>query len=252
MKITCGTCSGEGYYYTGVEHSGSYETQECPNCEGIREIVKRVKTLDLYCCGGGASVGLHQAGFEVTGVDIEKQKNYPFKFIKANVLGLNIDFLKKFDLIWASPPCQQYTQAGTQWRREGKEYPDLIESTRAILKRSGKPYIIENVPGSPLIQPIELCGSMFGLRTYRHRLFETNFPVKQPMHMAHQFKNAKMGRPPKDDEYLQIVGHFSGVSLAQEIMGLPNLNQYELAQAIPPVYSKYLAEEYLKKKEIIA
>lgn len=211
-----------------------------------------MKALDLYCCGGGASTGLFQAGFEVTGVDIAEQNNYPFKFIKANVLELSIDFLKQFDLIWASPPCQQYTTAGTQWRLEGKEYPDLIEPTRAILKQSGKPYIIENVPGSPLIQPVELCGSMFGLRTYRHRLFETNFPVKQPMHMAHIFKNAKMGRPPKEDEYLQIVGHFSGVPLARDIMGLPNLNQYELAQAIPPAYSKYLAEEYLANKEMSA
>jgi DNA (cytosine-5)-methyltransferase 1 len=208
-----------------------------------------MRALDLYCCGGGSSTGLHQAGFEVTGIDIVEQNNYPFRFIKANVLELDADFLKQFDLIWASPPCQQYTSAGTQWRLEGKEYPDLIEATRELLKQSGKPYIIENVPGSPLIQPVELCGSMFGLRTYRHRLFETNFPVKQPMHMAHIFKNAKMGRPPKDDEYLHIVGHFSGVPLAREIMGLPNLNQYELAQAIPPAYSKYLAEEYLSAKE---
>jgi DNA (cytosine-5)-methyltransferase 1 len=196
------------------------------------------------------SVGLHQAGFKVTGVDIEVQKNYPFDFIQANVLDLSIDFLKTFDFIWASPPCQKYTMAGTQWRLEGKEYPDLIEPTREMLQLSGKPYVIENVPGSPLINPVLLCGTMFDLRTYRHRLFETNFPVIQPIHMGHVHKNAKMGRPPKDDEFLQIVGHFSGVPLAREIMGLPNLNQYELAQAIPPAYSKYLAEQYLENKHL--
>jgi DNA (cytosine-5)-methyltransferase 1 len=208
----------------------------------------KVKALDLFCCGGGASTGLFQAGFEVTGVDIKHQKNYPFKFIQADVLDLSTEFLKEFDFIWASPPCQEYTMAGTQWRLEGKEYPDLIEPTRELLKKSGKPYVIENVPGSPLIQPVELCGIMFGIRTYRHRLFETNFPVIQPMHMAHVHKNTKMGRPPKENEFLHIVGHFSGVPLAREIMGLPNLNQYELAQAIPPAYSKYLAEQFLNQE----
>jgi DNA (cytosine-5)-methyltransferase 1 len=208
-----------------------------------------LKALDLYCCGGGASIGLHQAGFDVTGVDISHQKHYPFHFIQSDVLELSIDFLRQFDFIWASPPCQKYTMAGTQWRIEGKEYPDLIDPTRQMLIKSGRPYVIENVPGAPLKNPIMLCGAMFGLRTYRHRLFETNFPVVQPPHPEHVAKNAKMGRRPKEDEFLQIVGHFSGVQLAREIMGLPHLNQYELAQAIPPVYSKYLAEQYLASKQ---
>lgn len=204
-----------------------------------------MKALDLYCCGGGASTGLFQAGFDVTGVDIEHQKNYPYRFIQANVLDLPIGYLQMFDFIWASPPCQAHTMAGTQWRKEGKVYPDLIEPTREMLEASGKPYVIENVPGAPLKNPITLCGNMFGLRTYRHRLFETNFPVIEPFHWAHVARNAKMGRPVKNDEFLQMVGHFSGVPLAREIMGLPNLTQYELAQAIPPAYSKYLAEQYL-------
>ena len=194
-------------------------------------------------------MGLYRAGFEVVGVDFAKQKNYPFAFIHADVLSLDIRFLKWFDLIWASPPCQKYTAAGTQWRAGGKEYPDLIEPTRKMLIESGRPYVIENVPGAPLIDPILLCGTMFGLRTYRHRNFETNFPVVQPYHPEHAAKNAKMGRPPKDEEFLQIVGHFSCVPVAREIMGLPNLNQYELAQAIPPAYSFYIAQQYLKSVE---
>ncbi|WP_371378837.1 DNA cytosine methyltransferase [Sporomusa aerivorans] len=204
-----------------------------------------IKAIDLYCCAGGASLGLWEAGFEVTGVDIEYQKNYPFRFIQVDVMALTVEFLQEFDFIWASPPCQRYTLAGTQWRNIGKEYPDLIEKTRELLQRTGKPYVIENVPGAPLINPVMLCGTMFGLRTYRHRMFETNFPVQQLIHPKHVAKNAKMGRPPKDNEFLQIVGHFSGVPLARDILGLPKLNQYELAQSIPPVYSKYLAEEYL-------
>lgn len=205
-----------------------------------------MKALDLFCCGGGAGRGLYQAGFEVTGIDIEHQKNYPFAFVQANVMDLDISFLRRFDFIWASPPCQNYTAAGTQWRKAGKVYPDLIEPTREMLIESGVPYVIENVPDSPLINPITLCGTMFGLRTYRHRLFESSFEIRQPEHPRHTAKNAKMGRPPKDGEYLQIVGHFSGVPLAREIMGLPGLNQYELAQAIPPAYSEYIANEFFR------
>lgn len=115
-----------------------------------------------------------------------------------------------------------------------------------MLIESGVPYVIENVPDSPLINPILLCGTMFGLRTYRHRLFESSFEIRQPEHPKHTAKNAKMGRPPKDGEFLQIVGHFSGVPLAREIMGLPGLNQYELAQAIPPAYSEYIANEFFR------
>lgn len=194
---------------------------------------------------GGAGRGLHQAGFEVTGVDIEPQPRYPFSFIQTDVMSLKISFLQEFDFIWASPPCQEHTKAGTQWRKAGKTYPDLIEPTREMLIESGVPYVIENVPDSPLKDPLLLCGAMFGLRTYRHRLFESSFLIKQPEHPPHIAKNTKMGRPPKDGEFLQIVGHFSGVPLAREIMGLPGLNQYELAQAIPPAYSKYIAEEFL-------
>ncbi|EHS59418.1 DNA cytosine methyltransferase [Paenibacillus sp. Aloe-11] len=209
-----------------------------------------MKALDLYCCGGGASRGLYQAGFTVTGVDIEAQKKYPYDFIQSDVLELSIEFLRQFDFIWASPPCQEYTKAGTQWRRAGKEYPDLIAATREMLIETGVPYVIENVPDSPLIEPVLLCGTMFGLRTYRHRLFESSFEIEQPVHPPHVAKNTKMGRPPKDGEFLQIVGHFSGVPLAREIMGLPGLNQYELAQAIPPAYSKYIAEQFLKSLQI--
>lgn len=205
-----------------------------------------MKALDLYCCGGGAGRGLHQAGFEVTGVDIDPQKRYPFKFIQSDVMSLSIDFLRGFDFIWASPPCQQYTMAGTQWRLEGKEYPDMIDETRDMLIKSGVPWVIENVPDAPLRNPVMLCGAMFNLRTYRHRLFESSFKIDQPAHPEHVAKSTKMGRPPKDGEFLQIVGHFSGVTLAREIMGLPGLNQYELAQAIPPAYSKYIAEQFMK------
>jgi DNA (cytosine-5)-methyltransferase 1 len=205
-----------------------------------------VKALDLFCCGGGAGRGLHQAGFDVTGVDIEHQKSYPYRFIQADVMELSVEFLQEFDFIWASPPCQIHTKSAKQWRRAGKEYPDLIDATREMLIESGVPWVIENVPDAPLRDPVILCGTMFNLRTYRHRLFESSFQIEQPAHPEHVARSTKMGRPPKDGEFLQIVGHFSGVPLAREIMELPGLNQYELAQAIPPAYSRYIANEFFR------
>jgi DNA (cytosine-5)-methyltransferase 1 len=135
--------------------------------------------------------------------------------------------------------------ASMQFRKAGKEYVDLIEVTRRELIKTGKPYVIENVPGSPLINPIELCGSMFGMRTYRHRLFESNIELKAPPHPEHTAPNAKMGRKLKDGEFIQYVGHFSGVGLVQKMTGLYWLGQGELAQSIPPQYTKYIGEQLM-------
>src|SRR5690242_5828920 len=100
-----------------------------------------IKVLDLYCCAGGTTNGFQQAGFHVTGIDIRPQKHYcGDEFIQANVLDLDIDFLKEFDLIWASPPCQKFTQLNKQNK---KDHPDLIDVTRQMLIKSGKPYVIE-------------------------------------------------------------------------------------------------------------
>jgi len=204
-----------------------------------------LRLLDLYCCGGGASYGYEQAGFDVTGVDIVDQPRHRGKFVKGDA----IEFLnanhQNFDVIHASPPCQAHSMAAKQWRLLGKEYPDLIAPTRAALKETGLPYIMENVPGAPLVDPIEMCGAMFGMRTYRHRLFESNMPLTAPPHPNHDAPNAKMGRPPKDDEFIQYVGHFPGVKLVQEMTGLHWLGQKELAQSIPPQYTLYLGRQVL-------
>lgn len=202
--------------------------------------------LDLFCCAGGASAGYVAAGYEVVGVDIVDQPKYPFKFYKGDALQFLRANYGEFQAVHASPPCQAYSTASMQFRVSGKTYPDLVSATRDVLLSTGVPWVIENVPGSPLINPVLLCGTMFGLRTYRHRLFETSFILTQPHHGEHKVRSAKMGRVPKGDEFLQIVGHFSGVPLAREIMGCPWMNQYELAQAIPPVYTKYVGAQMLK------
>ena len=203
------------------------------------------KALDLFCCAGGAGMGLHRAGFDVTGIDIRPQPRYPFQFICGDALNPPVD-LKEFDFIWASPPCQAHSSATHAWRAAGREYPDLIAATRAKLTDSGKKWCIENVGGAPLINPVALCGPMFGLRVYRHRYFETNFPVHQPNHPPHLTPQVKMGRPPKEGEFVQAVGHFSGVPEARAAMGIPWMGQKELAQAIPPAYSEFIAREFLK------
>ncbi len=129
------------------------------------------RLLDLFCCAGGAGVGYAEAGFEVVGVDINAQPNYPLPFIQHDVLKLDLKFIRLFDAVHASPPCQSYSDLAKR-NRNADAWPRLIEPVREILFRSGLPYIIENVEGAPLISPVMLCGTMFrGLRVIRHRLF---------------------------------------------------------------------------------
>lgn len=206
--------------------------------------------LDLCCKAGGAGRGLKKAGFRVLGMDIEYQFRYGGDlFMPANVLDLPVEFLRAFDFLWASPPCQAHTNAQ---RIRGYEHPDLIEPVRALLKASGVPYCIENVPGAPLIKPVELCGAMFGLRTYRHRLFECSFPIEAPPHPKHERPTTKMGRKPKDGEFIHVVGNFSGVAAAREAMGIDWMTRDELREAIPPAYSEYIAKAFLAQREQVA
>ena len=184
-------------------------------------------------------MGLHRAGFDVVGIDIKPQPRYPFEFHQADAMTFP---LIGFDFIWASPPCQAHTKAQ---RIRGNHHPDLIDKTRAKLIASGIPFCIENVPGAPLLDPIMLCGAMFGLRTYRHRLFECSFPVAAPPHPKHTAPLRKMGRPVRPGEFMHIVGNFSGANLAREIMEMPWAARDELREAIPPAYSEYIARTYL-------
>lgn len=206
---------------------------------------KKYKLLDLYCCAGGAGYGYELSGFEVTGVDIAPQPKHRGKFVLSDALEYLEAHGKEYDAIHASPPCQEYSLASMQFRKSGKKYVDLIAATREALIRTGKPWVIENVPGSPLVSPVMLCGAMFGLRTYRHRLFESNIELTVPCHPEHTAPNAKMGRPPKDGEFVQYVGHFSGVKIVQEMTGLWWLGQKELAQSIPPQYTEHIGRQII-------
>lgn len=196
--------------------------------------------LDLFCKAGGAGMGYHRAGFDVVGVDIEPQTNYPFDFVQADAIEYLMRDGKRFDAIHASPPCQAYSNAAKIMKRK---HPELIEATRAAMP--AKPWVIENVEGSPLIDPIMLCGGMFGLGTYRHRLFESSVRIIAPEHMEHDKRTTKMGRPPKPGEMMHVVGNFSGVAAARVAMGIDWMTRDELREAIPPAYTEWIGRQLL-------
>ena len=131
------------------------------------------RLLDLFCGAGGAGMGYHRAGFDVVGVDLEPQPHYPFEFIQADALDM-AEWIFDFDAVHASPPCQSFTAYRRKGHGVGDNYPDLISATRSMAMRTGLPYVIENVPGAPLENPVQLCGTGFGLDVQRHRLFESN------------------------------------------------------------------------------
>jgi DNA (cytosine-5)-methyltransferase 1 len=202
-----------------------------------------VRLLDLFCCQGGASAGYAAAGFEVVGVDIDPQPRYPFEFHQGDALKFLLEHYLEFDAFHASPPCQAFTNAH---KIRGNEHPDFITATRAAFELIDKPYVIENVPGSPLRPDIELCGAMFGLGTYRHRLFESNILLYPPEHPPHKARTAKMGRVAEPDEFMHVVGNFSGVDRGREVMGMPWASRDGLREAIPPAYTEYIGRQLLE------
>jgi DNA (cytosine-5)-methyltransferase 1 len=203
--------------------------------------------LDLFCGAGGAAEGYVRAGFEVVGVDIVRQPHFPYAFRQGDALNPS-DWLEATngrmpDAIHASPPCQAFTAAQVI---RGRTHPNLIDPLRSMLIASGLPWVIENVPGSPLIDPVTLCGLMFGLDVDRDRLFESNITLTQPDHPAHDRPKAKMGRPPKDGDIIQVVGNFSGVAYARRAMGIDWMMRNELREAIPPAYTEYVGKQILE------
>lgn len=216
--------------------------------------MSRPRLLDLYSCQGGAGYGYHQAGFDVVGVDLDPQPRYPFTFYQADAIQTLKSMLEVkrrfgtvvYDAIHASPPCQAFTNAQ---KIMGNEHPDLLAPTRELLIELGIPYVIENVPGAPLREPVELCGAMFGLGTYRHRLFESNFTITPPEHPRHVIKTTKMGRTPVEGEMMHVVGNFSGVEKARKAMGIDWMTRDGLRESIPPAYTKFIGEQLIQQLE---
>ena len=204
-----------------------------------------MKLLDLFCGAGGCSMGYHRAGFEVVGVDNVFQKRYQFEFVQADALEYVAEHGSEFDIIHASPPCQAYSLASQQWRKNGVDYPDMVADTRAALIATGKPYIIENVPGSPLINPLVLNGAFFGMSLRRTRWFETSFVMPFILLPKEGPSRFRMGRRHTGDDPVVPVGHFSGVERARRVMDIDWMTQSELAQAIPPAYTEFIGRHII-------
>lgn len=269
----------ESHRFTAGE--GCTALRSVPGCDAAMGAGQRLRVLDLYCCAGGAGAGYDQAGFDVFGVDLVPQKRYPFAFHQGDVLavmaallrGEKIAFtypdgtvvqlgLADFDAIHASPPCQAHTAMKSM--HNAKDHQDLVPATRALLTASGLPWIMENVPGAPLLNPIQLCGTMFGLGVedadlQRHRLFETSFPVALVPECQHGARSTigVYGGHVRNRRRARTIGIYGkgardsvrkfdkGVpdftaDQGREAMGIDWMTLAELSQAIPPAYTKWL------------
>jgi DNA (cytosine-5)-methyltransferase 1 len=213
----------------------------------------RPRLLDLFCCAGGAGYGYHRAGFEVVGVDITPQPNYPFEFHQGDALEFLSEHGHKFDVIHASPPCQA-SSALTKGnrKREGwtDEHVDLIPATRRLLDASGPLYIIENVQGSSLRRDLTLCGLMFDLRVFRHRYFELGGwelgKFTHPSHKGHRVAGWRHGVK-YDGDMVAVYGDGGGKGSVfdwQCALGIDwTDNKRELAEAIPPKYTEWIGQQ---------
>lgn len=229
--------------------------------------VGRPKLLDLFCCAGGAAMGYYQAGFDVVGVDIRPQPHYPFEFIQADCLALDPAFVATFDAIHASPPCQAHTAMKSM--HNAKPHLDLVPATRAMLIGSGLPWAIENVVGAPLIAPITLCGTMFGLGVedadlLRHRLFEMSHPpvFVPPCQHGRRETIGVYGGHARNRKRARTIGVYGegardsrrkfdkGIpdfttEQARIAMGIDWMTLAELCQAIPPAYTRFIGAHLL-------
>lgn len=210
-----------------------------------------MKALDLFCCEGGASMGLHRAGFDVTGVDIVPRPKYPFHFIQADALTFD---LSGYDFIWASPPCQvnlKGLNAVNIARGRSIDHKDFIADVRARLAKTGVPYIIENVEGAKLINPIRLCGSSFGLPIRRHRLFESNYlllglPCDHSWQTEAKYPtNFRPNGKKILSTVVQVYGNTAGSHLWGDALGIDWMSREGLQQAIPPIYAEYLTKQII-------
>lgn len=207
-----------------------------------------MRVLDLFSCAGGAGMGYSQAGFEVVGVDIEPQPDYPFEFVQSDALEYLKEHGHKFDVIHASPPCQA-SSALTKGTNKGREYLNLIPATRDLLAGYVVPTVLENVQGSDLRRDLTLCGEMFGLAVIRHRYFEVNnFPVEVPVHFKHRGRVAGWRHGSYfDGPYFAVYGDGGGkgtVKQWQAAMGIDwTTDRRSIAEAIPPAYTRYIGEQ---------
>lgn len=218
--------------------------------------------LDLFCGAGGCAVGYHRAGFDVLGVDHRPQPRYPFSFVQDDAMKVLERLSRKrtwrgyrarnFAVIHASPPCQRYSKA-TFCRGQRDKHPDLIAPVLELLYAAERLFVIENVERAPLSPfAIMLCGLSFGLKVFRHRLFESSILLFAPEHVPHGERRigkdgmvcvcgnggslgAKYRRP--------VTLEYRRKAAWSRAMGIDWMTRYELAQAIPPAYTEYIGRQ---------
>ncbi len=207
-----------------------------------------MRALDLFCGAGGASMGLYRAGFEVMGVDLRPQPRYPFAFVQADALDFD---LGRFDFVWASPPCQAHS--ALRHLREEIDYACFIDPIRKKLEAWGGPFVIENVPKAPLRNWMQLCGSSFGLKVRRHRIFESNIFFLTP-----SCRHIEQGRPidvsgtggrrinRRPDDHGGNTNKPRSIQEAQEAIGIYWATRYGISQAIPPAYSEFIGKAIMR------
>lgn len=198
-------------------------------------------------------MGYHRAGFDVVGVDINPQPNYPFEFVQSDAIFYAWDAARarKFDLIHASPPCQTHT-ALTKGTNKGRQYEDFLPQTRRILDDCGIPYVIENVQSAPVRRDMTLCGEMFDLAVIRHRYFELGgWKAAAPAHKKHRGRVAGMRHGEWfTGPYFAVYGDGGGkgtVAQWQQAMGIDWTDvRKEIAEAIPPAYTEFIGRRFLE------
>jgi DNA (cytosine-5)-methyltransferase 1 len=200
----------------------------------------RPRLLDLFCGAGGAAMGYHRAGFDVTGIDIRPQPRYPFRFVQADAMTYPLD---GFDVIHASPPCQEYSTGAPGRKRGG---PDLLGPVRAHLIASGLPYVIENVATAPMPGSVLLCGATFDLPVIRHRRFEINpAPLLVP-------STCPQSRYARGVAHRGRYGYGHGswqVAWREHVLPVvwPWMTLAEAGQAIPPAYTEYIGGQLMSE-----
>jgi DNA (cytosine-5)-methyltransferase 1 len=234
--------------------------------------VTRPRILDLFCGAGGAAVGYHRVGFDVTGVDIKPQPRYPFAFVQADALNYLAEHGHEYDAVHASPPCQAFTQLSARWRGKGTKsdrQPDLLTPTRAALSVWTRPYVVENVVGAKraMSPSLLLHGAMFGLGVHRPRLFESNVLIPAPggghtprlidpvgvygpRHdgRAIRYRNGGMTVAADGTKHYRTKSPIRCARSLEEgraVMGIDWMEWDELREAIPPAYTTWIGKYLL-------
>lgn len=218
------------------------------------------RLLDLFCCAGGAAKGYADAGFDVVGIDLDPQPRYPYEFHQADALEFVAEHGHEFDVIHGSPPCQKFSRTKTL---HDNNHPDLVAETRAALEATGKPWIIENVVGAPLVNPLRLCGTEFGmvapdvdgvpLKLVRHRLFESNIMLTgaggcrhDPTIQTASIYGAGGGwMPAHRDNPERRGGYIPHIDVIRELLGIDWMTKHELSQSIPPAFTEHVGAQVM-------